>query len=1288
MRTAPPDQAKEEGEPLLALHKLTAGDGYTYLTRQVAGGDVAREIGQTAADYYTAEGNPPGRWLGRGAHALRLADTEVTEQQMKLLYGLGQHPDADKIREKILARIKPGMSESQIKAIHRAADREASLGPAFPLYRELVHFDARVDMRLDAIRQETGREPTKAEVNKAKMEESRAQRAAVAGYDLVFSPVKSAAILWAIHPDPAVRQAVYEVHREALASALTMLEEHAALTRTGKGGVAQIDTTGLVAVAFDHFDSRAGDPNLHTHVVISNKIQGSDGIWRSLDARALYRLTVAASEHYNSAFETLLSAQLGVTFAPRVDTPRGKQPVREIAGMPISYIEHYSARRTMIEARYAQLVREYRRDHGHDPSRKTAYALARQANLDTREGKKAARSLESMRWDWTTSLTDQYGTDAVNKVAALVPASIPTARTTLDLDENQIREAARHVLDSVAEARSTWTAWNVRAEAERMLRGGFISLAEQNATIDKVTAAALGASISVEAPSLTREPKQLQRRGGESVFIDHGAARYTSALVLGAEDRLLKAATVNVKTTISARDVAASLTSFELLTGRQLDAGQRALVEDFATRENRISIGIGPAGSGKTTAMKALVHVAHKHGVRVVALGTSSTAASVLGNELETAAENTHKFLYEYTEGRYAKQLAGGKRVPFELRHFELRKGDILLVDEAGMAGTLNLQRLLEITEKRGATLRLLGDHRQLSAVESGGALRLLAQATPHVELSTLYRFKNPAEAEATLKISVGDADGLEFYARNNRVRSGTRDGMTELAYQGWKTDMLAGKRTLLIASNGTDVTALNAQARQDRVEAGDVEASGVVLQDGLSAGVGDWITTRNNDRRLGTNGGRDWVKNGDGWTVTTRYEDGSLTVRHAEHGGSVTLPAAYVAQYVQLAYASTVMREQGTTAQTAHALITTGMTREELYVALSRAEYGTKLYVGTHEVLPLDPDERLDYPKTDPRAFAPMEVLLGILRLEGAEKSATETIRDNQIEAGSLATIAPRFQHTLEQAARPAYRTLINDAFDRDLAERIVESPSWATLRRTLLLAEQAGHNGEFLLREAARRDQLDTLNEPAERLTLRITTYLDNRPFAASHRHDATPHTAALPSWLTTPPRVFTHQREGDEDLRAALVEQTGQLRERVAQLVERAIGERPNWIEDNRTTPRTPAEDAEWRTHVATVAAYREQYKITAQDPICPLGPVVATNESDHLVHRQAEISVGRMLTLGADDAQPPPTRIYRPSTPKRQPVLARSRAAEYDEPQHTIRRQIEHEVHRSTEREIGF
>ena len=138
-------------------------------------------------------------------------------------------------------------------------------------------------------------------------EEARRQRAAVAGFDAVFAPVKSAVLLWALDERPWVRDAVRQAHEDAKNAALELLEEHAAFTRTGTGGIAQIRTKGLIAAAFDHYDSRDGDPNLHTHVAISSKVQGVDGKWRALDARALYRITVAASECYNTAFETALT---------------------------------------------------------------------------------------------------------------------------------------------------------------------------------------------------------------------------------------------------------------------------------------------------------------------------------------------------------------------------------------------------------------------------------------------------------------------------------------------------------------------------------------------------------------------------------------------------------------------------------------------------------------------------------------------------------------------------------------------------------------------------------------------------------------------------------------------------------------------------------------------------------------------------------------------------------------------------------------------------------------------
>ncbi|MBS2547746.1 hypothetical protein KGQ19_12800 [Catenulispora sp. NL8] len=231
-----------------------------------------------------------------------------------------------------------------------------------------------------------------------------------------------------------------------------------------------------------------------------------------------------------------------------------------------------------------------------------------------------------------------------------------------------------------------------------------------------------------------------------------------------------------------------------------------------------------------------------------------------------------------------------------------------------------------------------------------------------------------------------------------------------------------------------------------------------------------------------------------------------------------------------------------------------------------------------------------------------------------------------------------------------------------------------------------------QFLLQQAARRDHLDTVPEPAERLTLRISTYFDNRPFPAAYRHIPDPESPqTLPARLTTPSRVLANGREEDESLRTSLDSLTTQIRARVQQLADRAITEQPTWIEDNRTAPRTPQQEAEWRGHVAVVAAYREQHRTTSEDPVRPLGPLVAADESDHLVHRQAEISVGRMLALSAEEAESTsraPARSARSNTPRRQLAPARARGLEYDEPQHTSRRSVEHETHRTAEREIGY
>jgi conjugative relaxase-like TrwC/TraI family protein len=1079
---------------VMTIHKITAGDGYTYLTRQVAAGDSSPERGKSTAEYYTETGNPPGVWMGSGLAGLGVTGV-VSEEQMTALFGLGLHPDAELMMAEYRSEhVAVGMTERQLKRVNEQARKSASLGRPFPEYQDLGPFDERMKARLEMIRRETGREPTGSEEKKIAREEARRQRRAVAGFDLVFTPVSSVSRLWGLDPRPWVREAIEQAHYAARDAAIWLLEEHAAHTRTGSSGQAQIETHGLVAAVFDHADNRLGEPNLHSHVAVSSKVLGSNGKWQALDARGLYRITVAASELYNTVVENELHARLGLQFEERPDTVGKREPVREIKGFPSRVLSHFTRRRSDIEAEYQRLVAEFRAAHGRDPSLAAAHELAQQATLATREGKQSPRAWTAMREEWLAQLVEEFGPQVLAGVMAVVPEQEPRGSKAVTSSQVDVAEVAARVVAEVQEHHATWTRWSVLAQAQRELRGTcFTTSAEQERAVSLVVEAALsGWSLSTEPPELVSEPAPLRRSDGSSVFTQHGAERYTSQAVLDAEARLVDAAGTATTVGADGQTTDLVLAAYEQRTERQLDAGQRALVTAFACDGRLLMAGIGPAGAGKTTAMQALAEVIGAGGSgRLVPLATSASAAGVLGGELGTGAENLHKFLWEWTRGKHAKALAKGRKVP-GMEFFALNSGDVILVDEAGMAGTLNLDRLVSIAAKRGAVVRLLGDYRQLGAVESGGALRLIANESGAVELTTLYRFTNPAEAEATLKIRVGDTAGLDFYQDADRIRHGSHQTMTEQAYAGWKVDMLAGRKALMVAATNADVAELSRRARADRVAAGQVEADGARLHDGNTAGVGDLIITRDNNRRL-RSGVRDFVKNGDGWEVLKRHQDGSLTARHLEHHGRVLLPPGYVAANVELLYATTAHRAQGSTVDACHALITEEMGRENFYVIISRARTNTALYVATHELASLDLDEHVDAVKFDPGAYAAREILEHVVARETAEFSATEQIRTSYAEAESLCTLVPRYDHALDVATDNHYRRLVEEVLP-DLAREVIEDSAWHAVLRALRDGEADGWDVRALLANATRRRELTTADSLAQVISWRLRQVTDN--------------------------------------------------------------------------------------------------------------------------------------------------------------------------------------------------
>jgi conjugative relaxase-like TrwC/TraI family protein len=318
---------------------------------------------------------------------------------------------------------------------------------------------------------------------------SRPERSAVAGFDLTFSPVKSVSTLWAVAPRE-ISERVEAAHAAAVASTLRWLEKEVGYTRVGTGGPAQVDVRGLVMAQFTHRDSRAGDPDLHTHVAVSNKVQTLDGRWLALDARMLYRFNVAGSEYYNTALEAELTQALGVTFAER-DSDTNKRPVREIVGVDPRLNEAWSSRATAITATTSELQARFRADHGRVPTTVEMISLRQQANLATRQAKHEPRSLNEQRAVWHGQAVRVLGNEGelhdMITTALTANAEPPTA-----VDASLIEKLAAQTVGTVAEHRAQWRESNLHAEALRVVRGTFPNPAQ---------AAKVAAGVTQRAPA-------------------------------------------------------------------------------------------------------------------------------------------------------------------------------------------------------------------------------------------------------------------------------------------------------------------------------------------------------------------------------------------------------------------------------------------------------------------------------------------------------------------------------------------------------------------------------------------------------------------------------------------------------------------------------------------------------------------------------------------------------------------------------------------------------------------
>ncbi|WP_244193486.1 MobF family relaxase, partial [Mycobacterium nebraskense] len=1073
------------GTVTVSMHKISAGDGYLYLVRQVAAGDATHRGRSTLADYYSVKGEAPGVWMGRGLAALsdprgqnRPADSDlaklwaiqagsaVSEDHMKALFGEGLHPNASRLTEYLTRR---GLSEKHAIAATK-------LGAKFTVYEPPPFVDALAQayrehnvaagrppsQRLDpgekaAIKtrvarawfaDEFGRPPADdRELSGLIARNNRPARTSVAAFDLTCSPVKSVSAAWALAP-LKVAQAIEDCHQAAVADVLTFFEDSAALTRLGTNGVAQVDAEGLIATAWTHRDSRAGDPDLHTHLVISAKVATIDrhGIrrWRALDAQPLHRLMVAGSELYNTRLEAHIGARLGWVFAEREAPQRGKRPIREVVGVPTELLKMWSTRRAEIEARTAELAKQFQHDHGREPTALELVELSQQATLETREAKHEPRSVGEQRATWRTQAVELLGHRGLTRMLHDIDAARGTRAA--NLDRRWVADAAEAVRDVVATHRAQWSHHHVLAEAQRYIRTRGAAVHAPPDLAARIADAALAQPLSCRVARVDDddlgEPAVLRRKDGTSIYRRHGTQQYTSTDIKAAEQRLIAAARTRGARRVAATDIEMAVQD-SAARGKPLNAGQRALVEEMAAGGRKLALALAPAGSGKTTAMAALSQAWRSAGGNVLGLAPGAAAAIELGSDLAAPTD---------TVAKYVHTAAGGPgATPAWFR--KINANTMVIIDEVGKAGTLELDAVIAHALARGACIRLVGDDCQLASISAGGVIRDIAHETGALTLTELVRFHSAAEAAATLAVRAGDTAGLGYYIDHHRVHVGSDDTAADMAYTGWRADRRSGRDSMLLAPTNATVDELNARARRDRLADAHSRRIGreVVLADGLSASAGDIIRTRDNDRSL-TLGRGDYVRNGYRYTITVVRADGSVKATQLGTGKHITLPADYVAEHVTLGYAATIDLAQGLTAGfAAHIVGAASLTRQLLYVALTRGRAENHIYLSTSEQ---DPHKILSTKATHPETA--VEVLTAVLARDGAQTSATTAERqahDPFLRLGPAADMYDDALGALAEIALGAQAMADIDTGADTVYPALTDQPAWPALRTRLAL-------------------------------------------------------------------------------------------------------------------------------------------------------------------------------------------------------------------------------------------
>ncbi len=562
----------------------------------------------------------------------------------------------------------------------------------------------------------------------------------------------------------------------------------------------------MTAGLFRQHTSRTADPQLHTHAVLSSKVQDPTGKWLSLDARFLKYQQMTIGWIYDAALRTELTARLGVAWKALDGGQADLACVSETAR------DLFSSRTAQVEAKLDELIERWSNEHdGEEPDVLTIAKLERAAARTSRPSKQHTVDGAALHGLWVDQTT-RAGIDRDDLTAA--------GLTDASADRSEVDLAALVVeaLRRTEEESATW----LRADIARHLATLLPPAATRTATetiemIDRLADVAEQRCLDL-APIHESGPV---RRDGRPVAEHVTDRRLTTPAVLAQEQGIQKWARVSAHPT-------------EELTG-DLQADAATAMASYAD----LVVVVGPAGAGKTHTTARAVASLTDQGRPVVGLAPSGKAADVLARETGCRAQTLAAFLARHNG------LS---------RRESLRSGTTILLDEAAMASTQDLANLVALAKQRWWRIVAVGDPAQLPAVGRGGTFAHWCETLPHHRLETPRRFDAPWEADASLGLRAGEPDAAAVYAEHQRLHA-THPALLARQIALAHRRQIDRDRTVAITTTTTEMARKINEAIQIRQGHTRNEWK-AELADGTRVYAGDQIATRRNNADLTTDMG------------------------------------------------------------------------------------------------------------------------------------------------------------------------------------------------------------------------------------------------------------------------------------------------------------------------------------------------------------------------------------------------------------------------------------------------